>query len=141
MVVSLSVTISLIGLFLLILGFILAFTVGADKRLGLGWSLFFVLCGVLPGIIFIILSPSKKNLPPPKKSDISYNVFFGFLLLLGAAATFYQLFNMSQDEVDAQSTAFMLGRLIRMVFGLAGAYYFFNRYQRHKQLYEMQNPI
>ena len=131
--------IALLGLFFFLLGIILALTIGADKRLGLGWSLFFVLCGALPGILFIILSPPKKNLPPPKKSDIIYNRVFGSLWLFVAAATFYKLFTMSTDEVDSYSKAFMLGRLILGLSGLAGAYYFFNRYQRHKQLYEVQN--
>lgn len=131
----------LIGLSLFLLGIILAFTMGPDKRLGLGWSLFFVLCGPFPGIIFIVVSPSKKNLPPPKKSDISLNVTFGILWLLMAAATFYKLLTMSPDEIEAHSAAYKLARMVPGVLGFIGAYYFFNRYDRHKRLYEMQNSL
>lgn len=61
-------SISPVALFLIIvLAFVIASSAGAKRRIGFGWSLFFCLGGVLPGLIATYLSPLLKGLKQPQK--------------------------------------------------------------------------
>jgi hypothetical protein len=125
----------LIGIFLIP---ILAITIGRKKRIGAKWSLFFLFStGFLPGLIFIILSPSKNNLPPPNEKDKIPNTIFGILWLCAAAWMFWKLFNISGEIVDT-NTSYIMMLAIGGLLNLIGASYFFNRYNRHKRMYEEQ---
>jgi hypothetical protein len=110
--------------------------IGSKKRLGFGWSLLFTLFpGILFGILFVILSPSKKNLPIPNESEILHNRLFGILFLVIGSLLLYGVYNSVSTSYDS-SFAGTLGAVSPGLISLTEASYFFYRYDRHKRLYE-----
>jgi len=111
--------------------------IGTKKRLGFKWSFFFALfAGFLFGTILIILSPSKKNLPPPKESEKWNNKFFGALLLILGGIWLYSNYRELEKYPDQNDFASTLGSVLPGLFSLIASSYFFFRYDRHKNLYE-----
>jgi hypothetical protein len=110
--------------------------IGSKKRLGFGWALLFTLFpGILFGILFVILSPSKKNLPLPKESGKWHNRLFGLLFLVFGAASLYGAYKSVANSYDPGFFG-ALGTVSPGLICLIEASYFFFRYDRHKRLYE-----
>lgn len=124
-------------IFLFVLNIFLGAWLGSKKRIGNLWATFFLMFWFIPGIIAIVMSPSIKNLSPPSKSQDGPNKVLGFLgLLLGIGSIWQGL--KTPDYLQFSFTDSPTYKIGLGIFFLIASYYMFNRYNRHKKMYEEQ---
>lgn len=116
---------------------------GSKKRIGFGWSFFFIFfLAVIPGLIAVAVSPSLKNIKPYNKkekwSDITLGII-SILMVLGALRKL--LFTPSyMKELEGREGQDIY--LIGIAIAFSGlAYYMFSREKRNNMLYDALNPI
>jgi hypothetical protein len=121
----------------LIVAIILASTFGEKKRIGTECSfLLLVSGGILLGVLAILLSPPKNNLPPPNPKDKLTNIFFGSLFLILCIWTIISL--VSSKDYGADEGGIFIKASVMLLLDVPTAYYFFTRLERHARLYRQQ---
>ncbi|WP_395050536.1 hypothetical protein [Flavobacterium sp.] len=67
--------------FAIIICFLIAEFFGRRKHIGRWWSFFLLLCGLIPGIVAIMVSPSAKN--NPTQGGKNYSIWGWILIVFG----------------------------------------------------------
>jgi hypothetical protein len=121
-------------LIIVIIAFVLGLTIGNRKRIGSLWTIFFLLFGLLPGIIALILSPPLKNLPPEKEGNKTWNIILGIIAVLAG-------FGFIKEAMEADTYFNENAPLQKYVSGgffICAAIYMFMRSDRNKRMYNEQ---
>lgn len=101
------------SIILIIIALFCAEFIGRSKHIGF-WFTFFMMLGIVPGIIALILSPSAKK--PPTKANKNYIVF----TIIFAIFSFFQLYRI-QGEYNVPIVTYMV-----MLSFFATTFYFWD---------------
>lgn len=121
---------------------VLAFWWAAKKRIGDLWGFFFVFFfSPIVGSILISMSPSKKNLSSIKDGYYGLDNIIAIVTFLLAAFFFYDLVRVHKDEIffPELRKARMLRDSLAAIGMLGTAFYMFNRFKRHENIYNKLN--
>ena len=121
---------------IIILAGIVAYIFGSKKRIGFLWSWFFLCFWGIPGILFIILSPPLRELPPDNPKDRVPNIIFGCLSSLLLLAAIYRLLSTPSyvSSIEGREETDIYNVVVALFFA-GSAYYMFNRSDRNKAIY------
>jgi hypothetical protein len=124
---------------------VLAFAWAAKKRIGDGWGFFFLFFwGIIPGIVVISISPSKKRVKELKDGAHGWDKSLGVIGIILAVLDVMALLRMNNEwyiSQDAKNYQ-MLQYLLLLISFIGLSVYMFGRVKRHERIYnELNNPI
>lgn len=125
-----------IGIFLLVA--ILGSIWGAKKRIGAGWSFFFIFfLAVIPGLIFVAISPSLNDLKPYNKKEKWSDITIAVTSILMILSSLNKLLFTPSYITEAEGREGSNMYLIAVVIAFSGlTYYVINRKKRNNAMYE-----
>ena len=118
-----------------IIALVFAF-IGDKKRIGFGWTFFFVFFWIVPGIIFLILSPPKKKLPPDNPKDKIWNLILGNLFLLSGLFSLYTTFFSNDEATQGSLEESTVYKILFGIYFIGFGVYLLNRSKRNRMMYD-----